>query len=699
MKKRKAELEKRIFVLFFIMTFLLVLLLVFIEWELAKFGINKYEDHNIQHTLSELKIAQTEMMMEKQYLLQNLETDNTIITALKNKNYNLIEKYIETKYNDDSIDKLTLCNKQREFIFGEQWGLIDKYMPQIYRDIARENSGVFIGNFGNRLFQISYNPIFISNEIKELLGVLIMIENFDMTNLKLNSNSEVNLISYDKTLSENTIPENLTDHISDINDIIESMTENKLQQTIKKFNISNAAGIIIFYDLSNEPTGIFIISYTRYVNQFVQQSILIFILILLAFTLFMISLLGNWFSKTILIPVKNISNKMQDIAENPAKLEPIEKLYSGILGDMVTSFNTMNIALSKHGQTLKEYKELTDNLDTGIFWLNNNFDVILFNPSFIKIMEMDEHQLTHQNLSKLMGLDEKQFAKLAKAPLTFPNLKIFPNGNLKYVALNIRAVKYDLSTKFYGSIIDVSKDVRETKARESLEMELIKSNKLADIGKRIEGIVHNINSPLNAILGYAQLMKKDLKDNDDLDKIIAAGKNIAQTVKGLLTKVKQSNISIDRPISINDMISQELDFCKHNLFFKHYVKLTTDFQEGLSTVTASYGDLSLCTANIINNAIQAMKDSIQKELAVSTHEKDNMIYIKITDTGEGISKHNVNKIFKTYFSTKAGKSGTGFGLGLAITKSIIEKYNGKIEVESKLDFGSIFTLILPKTKG
>jgi len=96
LKKRKAELEKRIFVLFFIMTFLLVLLLIFIEWELAKFGINKYEDHNIQHTLSELKIAQTEMMTEKQYLLQNLETDSTIITALKNKNYNLIEKYIET---------------------------------------------------------------------------------------------------------------------------------------------------------------------------------------------------------------------------------------------------------------------------------------------------------------------------------------------------------------------------------------------------------------------------------------------------------------------------------------------------------------------------------------------------------------------------------------------------------------------------
>ena len=699
MKKRKTELEKRIFELFFVITFFLVLTLILIEWQLAKFGINQYEDLNIKLTLSELKIARTEMEMGKQSLLNNLETDAVIIDALQKGDKNLINDHLNRNFKSENIEKLIICNKQREYIFGEQWELLNKYLSQIYRDISKENSGIFVGNFGNRLFQITYKPIFILNEVKELLGVLILIEKFDMANLKLSSDSEVSLISYDKTLSNNAIPGNLTEYISDINDLIESMTEKKLEQTIKKFNINNAAGIKIFYDLANEPTGIFIISYRRYVNQFVQQSILIFVLILLAFTLVMISLLGNWFSKTILIPVRNISKNMQSISENPSKLEPIKKQYTGVLGDMVTSFNTMNIALSRYGQTLREYKELTDNLDTGIFWLNQNFDVILFNPSFVKIMEMDEKKISHQNLSKLMGLEEKQFAKIHNAPLTFPNIKIYPNKNQKFVALNIRAVKHDESTKFFGSIIDVSKEIRESEARKSLELELIKSNKLADIGKKIEGIVHNINSPLNTVLGYAQLLKKDLKDNTDLDRIIEAGKNIAQTVKGLLTKVKQSNISTDRPIDINEMITQELEFCKHNLFFKHYVTLTTDFQQNLPNVTASYGDLSLCTANIVNNAIQAMKDCVQKELTIRTYEEDKMIYIKITDTGEGIPEYNLNKIFETYFSTKIGKSGTGFGLGLAITKSIIEKYDGKIEVESKQDFGSTFTLILPQTKG
>jgi len=699
LNNKKKELEKRIFILFFVITFLIVFILIIIEWELAKFGINQYEDMNINLTLSELKTARSEMGIGKQNLLQNLEADEVVARALQKGDAHLLHDHIIQTYHSEDIDKLIICNKQHEYIFGEQWELLDKYLSQIYQDISKENSGIFVGNFGNKLFDITYNPIFSSNETKALIGVLIIAENFDMNSLKLRSDLEVSLVSYNNNIFENDMPDDLIAFVSDINNLIESMTEKRIEQTIKKLNINYAAGIRIFYDLMNEPTGIFVISYNRYVNKFVQQSILIFILILLAVTLIMISLLGNWFSKTILIPVRNISDKMQHIANNPSSLKQIEEQYSGVLGDMAVSFNTMNIALSKYGQSLSEYKELTDNLDTGVFWLNNKFDVILFNPSFIKILELDKDVPLHNNLCILMGLEKEFFTKLYEAPLTFSNLEINLQGNLKYVALNIRAVDQEDRIKFFGSIIDVTKEVIETEARKSLELELIKSNKFADIGKRIEGIVHNINSPLNTVLGYAQLLKRDLKDNNDIDRIIEAGKNIAQTVKGLLTKTKQSNISIDRPVDINEIISQELDFCQHNLFFKHYVKLTTDFKDNIPTVTASYGDLSLCIANVINNAIQAMKDSEQKELTVRTYNKNKMIYIEIADTGLGIFKHDLSKIFEPYFSTKSERMGTGFGLGLAITKSIIEKYDGKIEVDSTQNVGTTFKLILHQTKG
>jgi signal transduction histidine kinase len=72
-----------------------------------------------------------------------------------------------------------------------------------------------------------------------------------------------------------------------------------------------------------------------------------------------------------------------------------------------------------------------------------------------------------------------------------------------------------------------------------------------------------------------------------------------------------------------------------------------------------------------------------------------MIATEIEDTGEGIKKRDIPKIFESYFSTKTGKDGTGFGLGLAISKSVVEKYNGYITVDSKVGLGSKFTINLP----
>ncbi|MDA3812644.1 MAG: hypothetical protein PF570_00165, partial [Candidatus Cloacimonetes bacterium] len=141
---------------------MIVFILIFIEWELAKYGINQYEDLNIKLTLSELKIARTEMEIGKQNLLQKLEIDEIIIEALQKGDNKLIKDHLTHNYHSEDVNKLIICNKQRKYVFGEQWELIDKYLSQIYQDISKENSGIFIGNFGNKLFQLAYNPIFFS---------------------------------------------------------------------------------------------------------------------------------------------------------------------------------------------------------------------------------------------------------------------------------------------------------------------------------------------------------------------------------------------------------------------------------------------------------------------------------------------------------------------------------------------------------
>ncbi|MCK4694116.1 MAG: HAMP domain-containing histidine kinase, partial [Candidatus Cloacimonetes bacterium] len=235
---------------------------------------------------------------------------------------------------------------------------------------------------------------------------------------------------------------------------------------------------------------------------------------------------------------------------------------------------------------------------------------------------------------------------------------------------------------------------------EALEMELIKSNKLAEIGRRVEGIVHNINSPLNTILGYAQLIKKENKNQKDIEKIVEAGKNIAHTVKGLLNKVRMDKSSMVRSVNINELINQELELCMHNLFFKHHVDLEVDLSDKLLEVKAVYGDISLCLSNLINNAIESLENRSDKYISVRTYQKENMVAIEIDDSGEGIKKENLELIFEPYFTTKKSKNskGSGFGLGLAISKSIAEKYGGYIQVESQINLGSTFIIFLQSKK-
>ncbi|MCK4339130.1 MAG: GHKL domain-containing protein [Candidatus Cloacimonetes bacterium] len=427
-----------------------------------------------------------------------------------------------------------------------------------------------------------------------------------------------------------------------------------------------------------------------------QINRLVILMELLAVTLFAVIVLGLWFSKTIMQPINRLSEKFQEISKNPSKFEPILEKYGGKLGEVVETFNAMNRDLAEFSKAQQEYKVITDNLDIGIFWMDSEFKIILCNPSFVRIFELNNYkEVINKNISEFIKLNELYLQNAKEDYITIPVLELDLSNQKKYVMLNIRAVKGEAGLRLVGSITNITKEVKERKAREALELELIKSNKLAEIGRRVEGIVHNINSPLNSILGYAQLIKKEFSDNEDINKILEAGKNISRSVKVLLKKVQKDDISTMVPININELIKQELELCKHNLFFKHYVMLETSFFKDLPEIKTVYSDISQSFVNIMNNAIESLKNSIEKYIWVRTYRTSDMIAIEIQDTGEGIKNKYLDIIFEPYYSTKVQKDGSGFGLGLAISKSVVERYGGYISVKSKVGKGSTFILFFP----
>ena len=686
---KKSDFERRVLMLFFFFTFLVVLILTLFAWQLAKYGINQYEDIEINNIMIDFNIAFEDLVLKSQNTLNEITRDENIIIASAQKNQDIIKEAIIEK----DMESLVIFDRDRNIWFGENWELLQKYLPQIYQNASQTFFDSFVGSYDDKLYLITFSPCISPGPNSELLGIFIISKKLDIQDFKIESLQNLALVSCSDI--ENTQFRFLESYADKLRKMISDF--NKTNDKIyHRLSISQSVFMKCFFDLQKNPTGLFIISYHRHVNSFAQQSILIFLLILLASTLVVVSFLGNWFRKTILRPVQDVSEKMNEIAMKPSEFHKLDNIYDGVLGDMANSFNIMNVALENHSKNLRDYKLITDNIETGIFWLDNNFKVLLCNLGFQQIVEIEDlNSIINVNISKLLGLENNLKEKLTQGSITIPAQEITIHSFKKFVILNIRADKSIKSVRFFGSITDITKEINAITAVEALEIELIKSNKLAEIGSKIEGIVHNLNSPLNSILGYAQLYKKGNRDLEDIDKIIEAGRNAARIVKGLLDKVKQSNTGMIRPININDVVQQELNLCEHNLFFKHYVILEKDLNPNIPDITAIYGDISLCIANLLNNAFDAMQDSVDKNLFVKTYADENFVYLDVEDSGCGIPKAEFENIFQSYYSTKTNNKASGFGLGLAISKNVMEKYNGKIEVKSIVGKGTTFTIKLP----
>ena len=228
--------------------------------------------------------------------------------------------------------------------------------------------------------------------------------------------------------------------------------------------------------------------------------------------------------------------------------------------------------------------------------------------------------------------------------------------------------------------------------------QLIDSEKMAAIGKYAAGIVHNLNNPLQAVMGYAELLEIEMPENKNIRSLLHSAKLMKEMIATILmtsaNESSQSKVGID----FNELMKTQLEILKANQFFKHRVKVELDLQP-LPPYSGVYSHFSQSIGNLLKNAIDAMYGSVEQILRISTLNENGNITVKISDTGAGIPPEDRPRIFDPFFTTKPlssldGKP-TGTGLGLASCKEMIESYGGEIGVESQIGQGTIFTISLP----
>ncbi|GEM_PF-3366813 len=221
---------------------------------------------------------------------------------------------------------------------------------------------------------------------------------------------------------------------------------------------------------------------------------------------------------------------------------------------------------------------------------------------------------------------------------------------------------------------------------------LVQSEKLAGIGTLAAGVAHEINNPLAGIMGMAEAAIS----TDSIDKVKACAEDIihyAETASHIVRDLQNySRIAPEgplEPVNIEDVISSALRLADHSGLMKD-VGINRD-KGDVTYVMAEPSQLRQVFLNLIQNAVQAMGG--KGEITISTWMEGDDVYSEVTDTGPGIPPEQIDRIFDPFFSTK--KVGEGTGLGLAVTMSIVNRFEGTITCESSRYSGAVFTLSFP----
>ncbi|MEM4245984.1 MAG: PAS domain S-box protein, partial [Candidatus Bathyarchaeia archaeon] len=276
--------------------------------------------------------------------------------------------------------------------------------------------------------------------------------------------------------------------------------------------------------------------------------------------------------------------------------------------------------------------------------------------------------------------------------VTYEERVLMPDGKVRWQEWVDRAIFNE-----NNEIVEIQGVGRDITERKELEDRLRAAERLAAIGETASMVGHDLRNPLQVMMNTTYLA------GEYLESILKhADPQVSKEVKGLCSTMQEQ---IDY---MNKIVSDLQDFAKpltpqlseidlqqlaretvSTVKRPENVEVLFDIQEGLGRVRADAAMMKRALTNLITNAIQSMPNG--GSLTISVRRERDGAVIGIADTGVGISEENLSRLFQPFFTTKA----KGQGLGLAVTKRIVEAHGGEIKVKSRVGVGTLFTIKIP----
>ncbi|MCG8616568.1 MAG: ATP-binding protein, partial [Desulfobacterales bacterium] len=255
-------------------------------------------------------------------------------------------------------------------------------------------------------------------------------------------------------------------------------------------------------------------------------------------------------------------------------------------------------------------------------------------------------------------------------------------------------------------LVNVARDVTE---RKNLEESLRQSHKMEAVGTLAGGIAHDFNNILGIVVGNAELALEDIPETKpvhrSIKEIFTASLRARDMVRQLLSFARKTAVE-KRPISLGPVVEEAVQLLRSST--PAYIDIHTDIDPGLLPVVADATQISQIVINLGTNAVHAMPGGGALDISVSDVSMDSdtrkerlsipagrYVELCVRDTGQGIPKDNLERIFDPYFTTK--EVGKGTGMGLAVIHGIVQDHGGLVGVESRVGKGTTFRILFPVT--
>jgi signal transduction histidine kinase len=226
----------------------------------------------------------------------------------------------------------------------------------------------------------------------------------------------------------------------------------------------------------------------------------------------------------------------------------------------------------------------------------------------------------------------------------------------------------------------------------NLQRQLVTTEKLAGIGRLVSGVAHELNNPLTAVLGYAELLRDRAADDDmhrDLSMLYREAVRMKRIIANML-RFAQQGPSERASLDVVSVLHEVLTLRGYELKARG-IELVTRIASDLPQVAANEGQLQQVFLNVLNNAVDAVNDSPEKRIVIEAHAFDGKVLLSFADTGGGFS--DLNHVFDPFFTTKS--VGKGAGLGLSVCYGIMKEHGGEIRASNLHPRGACVTLQFP----